>query len=109
MAKPRIKVPKKIKAGEPFEIKTLISHKMESGLRENPDTGELIPRQIINSFECRLDGKQVFKATLHPAVSANPYLSFFVTAESAGKLEFIWIDDDGTETRTTKSFEVQAP
>ena len=32
--KPRVKVPKKAEKGEVIEIKTLISHKMESGSEE---------------------------------------------------------------------------
>ena len=33
--KPRVKVPKKVKAGDIITIKTLISHKMESGRRKD--------------------------------------------------------------------------
>ena len=35
--KPRIKVPKQASAGEAITIKTLISHKMETGLRKDAD------------------------------------------------------------------------
>ncbi|MEQ8659625.1 MAG: thiosulfate oxidation carrier complex protein SoxZ, partial [Gammaproteobacteria bacterium] len=77
MDKPRVKVPKKVKAGEPFEVKVLISHKMESGQRVDEATGQKIPRMIINRFEARLDGELVFSATLYPAISANPYLAFY--------------------------------
>jgi sulfur-oxidizing protein SoxZ len=108
MAAPRIKIPKKIIKGEPFEVKTLISHKMESGQRKNEQTGENFPRKIINTFICKLDGEEVFRVKLYPAVSANPFLSFYVTAEKAGELAFIWIDDDGTETQHKKRFEVDA-
>ena len=108
MAKARVKISKKIKKGEPFEVKTLISHKMESGQRKNEETGENFPRKIINTFICRLDAEEVFRAKLYPAVSANPFLSFYVTAEKSGELEFIWIDDDGSETQYKKSFEVPA-
>ena len=48
-AKPRVKAPKKAEVGEVVTIKTLISHKMESGLRKGKD-GNLIPRQIINKL-----------------------------------------------------------
>ena len=107
MLKPRIRIPKTISPGEAFQIKTLISHNMESGLRKNKETGEHYPRNIINAFVCKLDGAEVFRAQLHPAISANPYLSFFLTAERDGELEFIWIADDGAETRHKKSFKVQ--
>ena len=35
MAKPRVKVPKKAKVGDIVEIKSMISHKMETGLRKD--------------------------------------------------------------------------
>jgi sulfur-oxidizing protein SoxZ len=108
MPKPRVRVPEKVPRGEAFQIKTLIAHKMESGLRKNEETGERYPRKIINTFICKLDGVEVFRAQLHPAISANPYLSFFLTAQRDGKLEFIWIDDDGTQIQLEKSFKVQA-
>lgn len=108
MPKPRVKIPKKIEKGKPFEVKTLISHKMESGQRKDDKTGELVPRKIINAFVCRLDGEEVFRAKFYPAVSANPFVSFYVTAEQNGELEFIWTDDDGTETKHTVAIEVKA-
>ena len=93
--KPRVKVPKKVKKGEVFEIKSLISHKMESGQRKDKKTGEKIPRRIINKFSCDYNGTTVFSADWHPAVSANPYMAFFVKAADSGTLEFKWIDDNG--------------
>ena len=49
MTKPRIKLPDSAKVGEVIEIKTLISHVMETGQRKDTD-GKTIPRQIINAF-----------------------------------------------------------
>lgn len=107
MEKPRVKVPKSVTRGEPFEVKALISHKMESGQRVDKKTGEKIPRKIINRFTCTLDGEEVFSANLHAAVSANPYLAFYVRAEKSGELEFTWVDDDGSTAQTKKNFVVK--
>lgn len=93
--KPKVRLPKSVAAGEVIEIKTLISHEMESGQRKDKD-GNVIPRKIINKFEAKLDGQTVFSTTLHPAISANPYISFFLKAEKSGELELVWTDDDGT-------------
>ncbi len=94
-SKPRVKVPKKAGKGEVITIKTLISHKMESGLRKDKK-GELIPRQIINRFTAKFNGATVFEAEIQPAISANPYLQFNMRAEDSGEFEFIWVDDDGS-------------
>jgi len=94
MAKARIKLPESTKIGDVIEIKTLISHVMETGQRKDAD-GKPIPRSIINSFQATFAGEQVFAAELHPGISANPYLSFFMKVPGPGELEFTWIDDAG--------------
>jgi sulfur-oxidizing protein SoxZ len=94
MAKARIKLPESAKIGDVIEIKTLISHVMETGQRKDAD-GKPIPRSIINSFQATFAGEQVFAAELHPGISANPYLSFFMKVLGPGELEFTWIDDAG--------------
>ena len=98
MASALINVPAKAKRGEIIEIKTLMSHIMETGYRHTA-TGEVIPRDIITSFICRFNGNEIFRADLFPAISANPFFTFFTTATESGKFEFEWIGDKGfTET-----------
>ena len=69
-----IRVPAQVKRGEAFEIKTLVSHPMEPGVRRD-NTGQLIPRDIINRFVCTYNGEEVFRADLFPAIAANPFLA----------------------------------
>ena len=94
-AKARVKVPKTVAKGEVCQVKTLISHKMESGQRKDKKTGEKIPRMIINSFVCKYNGEEVFACDWHPAISANPYTAFYLKASESGSLDFIWTDDEG--------------
>ena len=103
--RPRVKAPKKAKAGDIMEIKTLISHPMETGLRKGKD-GKPIPRRIINKFEASYEGRPVFSADLRPAISANPYLSFNVKADKTGTLEFKWHDDNGDVYTAKKKVKV---
>ena len=93
--KPRVKVPKTAAAGEAIVIKTLISHKMESGQRKDKE-GNVIPRSIINRFTCEFNGTSVIDVTLEPAISTNPYLEFEATVPEAGEFKFTWYDDDGS-------------
>ncbi len=67
-------------------------------LRTGPDGGT-VPRNIIAQFRCTYDGVDVFRATLHPAITANPYLAFFVRATRSGPLECIWTDERGEAQR----------
>ena len=94
MARTLINVPAKAKRGQVIEIKTLISHVMETGYRRN-EVGAVVPRDIINAFVCTYNGEEVFRAGLYPAIAANPFFSFFVTASESGKFEFKWTDDEG--------------
>ena len=96
MAEPRVKAPEKVKKGEPFEVKTLISHPMETGQRKDAD-GKTIPRKIINSFSAKFAGQEVFSAELFPGISANPYLSFYFKVPGPGEFEFTWVEDGGAQ------------
>ncbi len=94
--KPRIKIPDSAKVGDVIEIKTLISHVMETGQRKDRD-GKSIPRDIINAFTAAFAGKEFFSATLFPGTSANPYLHFYLRVPGPGDLEFTWTDDAGVK------------
>ena len=94
MASALINVPPRAGRGEIIEIKTLMSHIMETGYRRTA-TGELVPRDIITSFACRYNGVEIFRADLYPAIEANPFISFFTVATESGKFDFEWIGDRG--------------
>tara|TARA_Y100000588_G_C13643879_1_gene664950 strand:- start:23 stop:355 length:333 start_codon:yes stop_codon:yes gene_type:complete len=93
-SRPRVKVPKKAGKGDVITIKTLITHRMESGHRKDTKTGNRVPRKIINKFECTFNGAPVFKCDLEPAIAANPYLKFTAKVKASGEFIFKWIDDD---------------
>ena len=91
---PRVQVPNAAAKGEIFQVKTLISHQMETGLRRD-DQGDVIPRKIINKLVCRYNDVVVFDVDLHEAVAANPYIEFYLRATESGRLEFVWEEDGG--------------
>ena len=103
--KPRVKVPKTASAGEMVTLKTLISHKMESGQRKDSD-GNKIPRSIINRFTCAFNGKTVVDVEMLPAISTNPYFQFDAVIPEAGEFHFTWYDDDGSVYETKKQVEM---
>ncbi len=94
-ANPRIRAPQTARRGEVVEIKTLITHPMETGQRTDA-AGKTIPRKILKAFACTMNGTEVFAATLEPAISANPYLAFFLRIDGPAVLGFAWTDDDGS-------------
>ena len=94
MASALINVPARARRGEIIEVKTLISHPMESGHRRS-QLGALIPRDIIRLFVCTYNGTEVFRAELHPAIAANPFVVFSTVATESGTLAFRWTGDNG--------------
>ncbi len=91
---PRVQAPHAAAKGEIIQIRTLIHHQMETGLRRDSD-GAVIPRKIINRFTCRYNGRPAFTVDLHEAMAADPYLEFSLRADESGRIEFIWEEDGG--------------
>ena len=105
MANAIVTVPAQAKRGEIIEIKTLVRHAMETGFRRT-QLGELIPRDIIRSFVCIYNGTEIFSAELHPAIAANPYLTFTTVATESGTIAFKWVDDNGFAVTETAAITV---
>jgi len=94
MAGALINVPAEAKRGEVIEIKTLVSHVMETGYRRT-QLGAAIPRDIVRLFVCTYNGTEIFRAELQPAVAANPFIVFPTIATESGTLTFTWTGDNG--------------
>jgi len=90
-SKPRVKVPKSASAGDVITIKSLVNHTMESGQRKDKE-GNVIPRKIINKFECQFNGATVFSCNIDAAVAANPYLEFKAKVNESGTFKFMWTE-----------------
>lgn len=81
-------------------VKALIRHPMETGRRQNAETGKLVPAHYIESVTANYNGKQVFNAHWGTGVSQNPYVSFKFKGGLAGeKITLSWRDNKG-ETDT---------
>jgi sulfur-oxidizing protein SoxZ len=93
-ARALINVPKTAKRGDVIEIKTLLSHVMETGYRHGTN-GQMIPRDIVTSFSCKYNGEEIFSTLLYPAIAANPFLTFHAVATESGTLVFTWEGDNG--------------
>jgi sulfur-oxidizing protein SoxZ len=102
MSKPRIKLPDTIRIGDVIEIKTVISHNMETGQRRDSD-GRAVSRNIISRFKASFNDINVFTAELQPGISANPFIAFHLKVTGPGDIAFEWTDDSGatiTERQT---------
>lgn len=89
-----VQAPKVAARGDIIEIRAIIAHHMETGFRHT-ERGERIARDIIRRFECRYNDVEIFSADLHPAIAANPLISFHTVATESGRLQCRWIGDNG--------------
>lgn len=95
MAKKSIRIRAKMK-GDVTEVKALMSHTMETGLRKDKKTGKKIPAHFIQEVMCDHNGKSVMIANWSVAVSKNPYLSFkFKGAAKGDSVKISWNDNKG--------------
>jgi hypothetical protein len=102
---PRLTVPATVRPDEIVEIKTMITHRMETGLRVDGG-GKPIPRRIINRMICSRDGDPIFATELSPAIAANAFLNFHMVAREATTLNFAWHEDGGAVYRASRSLTV---
>lgn len=92
---PRIRMAATASPGEMVQIRTLVQHPMENGLRRDAD-GAPVPRRILHRFTCDYDGRRVIDIDMGTAFSVNPYLEFYARADRTGEFVFTWHDDDGS-------------
>ena len=89
-------------AGDKATVRVLMSHEMETGLREDA-SGKVIPAWYIQEVTAQLNGKIVMTAQWGPSVAKNPFLQFSVRGAKAGdKIAMTWIDNKG-EKRTDEA------
>lgn len=86
-----------------IDVKVLMRHAMETGLRKGPD-GKEVPAWYIETIEAKIGDKMVFEAMFGPAVSKDPFLNFKLkeSAKPGDELVVTWKDNKG-ESRTDKT------
>jgi sulfur-oxidizing protein SoxZ len=83
------------------EVKILMAHPEETGLRKAPD-GALVPAHFISNVSVQYAGREVLRAQWGPALSKNPFLQFaFRGATRGDELTVTWIDNRG-ESRSDR-------
>ena len=90
--------PMKIRAtmkGDVAEIRVLMSHPMESGLRKDA-AGSAVPAHFIQTMTVEVGGKKIVDGQLAGSVSRNPVFGFKMKGAKAGdKVVVNWVDSKG--------------
>jgi sulfur-oxidizing protein SoxZ len=78
------------------EILILVNHPMETGLRKDKKTKEVIPAHFIQNVNVELNGQVVASAELGIGISENPLIGFRLNEGKTGdKLKVSWSDNRG--------------
>ena len=82
------------------EVRVLMAHPMETGLRKGPD-GKLVPMHFIQNISVKVNGKTVVDSEVSQAVSRNPVFSFRLKGGAKGdRIEVSWLDNVGETNKT---------
>lgn len=85
--------------GEFVDVKVIMPHPMETGLRQDAD-GNRVPAHFIRSILAEHEGRTVLSARWGAAVSRNPFLHFrFKGGKPGQRITVTWTDTAG-ERRT---------
>jgi sulfur-oxidizing protein SoxZ len=88
--------------GDKVEVKVLMAHDMETGLRKDPD-GKLVPAHFIRNVGVTHGGRTVLSAQWGTSISRNPFMHFrFKGGKPGDKVTITWVDNKG-DTRTDEA------
>jgi sulfur-oxidizing protein SoxZ len=76
------------------DVKTLMKHNMETGLRKDK-SGKKIPEHWITDVTAESGGKVVFVAAFNTSISKDPYLAFKFAGSKGDSLKISWKDNTG--------------
>lgn len=79
-------------AGVPQEVRTLISHPMETGRREGAD-GNIVPRNLVETFVVEYNNEEVLRLRYHTAVAENPFFQFYLAPETSTQAKLLWTEE----------------
>ncbi|MCD6258427.1 MAG: thiosulfate oxidation carrier complex protein SoxZ [Helicobacteraceae bacterium] len=87
--------PKKYSDGEVVQMSLMVMHPMETGLRKDKKTGEIIPADYINSVKFEYNGKVVTTMNVWESISTNPVFSTYLKIDGAGELKVTFTENTG--------------
>jgi sulfur-oxidizing protein SoxZ len=81
-----------------IQIRTLITHPMETGRNRDPNTNQPIPAHYIQELTVSLNGRVIVSGALGASISKDPYFAFMLKGGQAGdKISVGWLDNLGNK------------
>jgi sulfur-oxidizing protein SoxZ len=83
----------RVRAGN-GEIKVLMTHPSENGLRKDAKSGKVVPAHFVKNVTIAVNGKTVMNGQWGGGVSKDPYLAFKVKGMKAGDKVSVSAEDN---------------
>ena len=105
--RPRLKLPASAAVGDVIEIRTLLEHPMETGLRKTPD-GQRDPARHAGPLQAKANGGELSRRRLSQRRPPPIPISSFTPASPAQPIfTFVWTHEDGRTVQTTATVAVK--
>lgn len=95
--------PKDYKVGDIVKIDFMAMHPMETGMRKDKDTNQLVPAHYINDVRVLFNDQMITKMVIWESLSVNPVMSISFKVPGEGTLKVIAKDNKGDNVETTAS------
>lgn len=93
--------PKNYKDGDIVNVSFMVMHPMETGMRKDKKTGQIVPAEYINSVKFDYNGNVITTMDVWESLSANPVFTTFMKINGAGKLSVTFTDSTGSVNETS--------
>ena len=94
--------PKKYKVGDIVKVDFIVIHPMDTGLKKDKKTGEIMPAHYIDNITFNFDGKPFTTMKIWETVSTNPYFSVNFKVPGKGKITVDYTDNTGEKNSKSK-------
>jgi len=94
--------PKKYTTGEVVKVSFMVMHPMDTGMRKDKKTGQLIPAHYINEVKFFFNDKPITTMTTWESLSTNPVFTIYFKVPGKGELKVIYKDNQGEVNENSK-------
>jgi sulfur-oxidizing protein SoxZ len=93
--------PKDYKAGDIVKIDFMAMHPMETGMRKDKDSGQLIPANYIDEVKFMFNDQLITKMVIWESLSVNPLMSISFKVPGEGTFKVVAKDNKGQSVEST--------
>ena len=94
--------PKSFKDGEVVKVSFMVMHPMETGMRKDKKTKQIIPAKYINNVKFTYNGKVITTMTVWESLSTNPVFTTYMKIYGEGELTVTYTDNTGEVNEQSK-------